>query len=203
MPRASSPSPREDVAARPCVALLETATVARGLEAADAILWRADVSMLFCEPVSPGRFVSLFTGEVDEVRSSLARGLEVAGDDLTDEFLIPNLETSVFDALRGRFSPAPLDAVGVIETSTVASAVLAADVACKTATVAPIELRLANALGGKAFVTLAGQVGDVRAGIAAGAALAAARGQLVRDVVIAGPHPELARHARGPSRAAR
>jgi bacterial microcompartment shell protein len=195
--RPASPTPREEVARRPCVGLLETSTVARGLEVADAVLWRSEVEMLFCEPVSPGRFVSLFTGEVEEVRSSLQRGAEVAGEDLTDEILIPNLEVPVFEALCGRFAAVPLDAIGILETSTVASAVLAADVACKTATVTPIELRLANALGGKAFVTLVGSVGDVRAAVAAGAESASSRGHLVREIVIAKPHPDLARHARG------
>ncbi|HKE01163.1 MAG TPA: BMC domain-containing protein [Planctomycetota bacterium] len=200
MARAASPTPREELARRPCIGLLETATVARGIEAADAILWRSEVAMLFCEPVSPGKFVSLFTGEVEEVRSSLLRGAEVAGDDRVDELLLPNVEATVAEALAGRFRAAPLAALGVIETSTVASTIVAADVACKTAAVVPVEIRLANALGGKAFVTLAGEVGDVRAAVHAGAESAASRGRLVREVVIARAHAALERFVRGDRR---
>lgn len=201
MARADAPAPRPDAVPRPCVGLLETRSVATGLRVTDAVLWQAPVELLFSEPVSPGKFVLLFTGEVEEVRSSLRRGMEVAGDDLAEQILIPNLEPSVEAALRGRFAEVSAgSAVGVIETATVGATILAADVAVKTATVVPAELRLANQLGGKAFVTLAGDVGDVRAAVAAGAALAEERGQLVREIVIAGPHPDLLRNLRAPGR---
>ncbi|MFN0206723.1 MAG: BMC domain-containing protein, partial [Planctomycetota bacterium] len=162
MARAASPTPRNGDR-RPCVGLIETCSIAVGYKTADAVLWQSEVELLFCEPVSPGKFVMLFTGEVDSVAQSLRRGMETAGADLTDKFLIPNLETSVFEAICGRFGDAQLDAIGIIETSTVASAIVAADVSVKTAVVVPVELRLANQLGGKAFVTLVGEIGDVRA----------------------------------------
>jgi microcompartment protein CcmL/EutN len=170
------------------------------MQTADAVLWESPVEMLFCEPVSPGKLVMLFTGEVEEVRSSIRRGMEVAGDDLAEQILIPNLEASVLEALRGRFQAIVPRAVGVIETTTVGATLLSADVATKTAAVVPVELRLANQLGGKAFVTLAGEVGDVRAAVAAGAGIAEERGHLVREVVIAGPHPDLARYLRAGAR---
>jgi microcompartment protein CcmL/EutN len=39
-----------------------------------------------------------------------------------------------------------------------------------------------------------GQVADVRSSVIAGAKSAEARGQLVRDIVIPRPHPDLARY---------
>lgn len=200
MVRAESPSPRSDVNIQPCVGLLETCSVATGLRAADAVLWQSAVEMLFCEPVSGGKFVMLFTGAVEDVRSSIWRGIEVAGEDVKEQILIPNLDAAILDALRGRFASPPLDAVGVIETTTVGATILAADVAAKTAAVVPVELRLGNQLDGRAFVTFVGAVGDLRAAIAAGASLAEDRGNLLREVVIAGPHPNLARFLRAPAR---
>lgn len=198
MVRAESPAPREGAAVEPCIGLLETCSVARGLEVANAVLWRSAVAMLFCEPVSGGAFVQLFTGAVDEVRSSLARGAEVAGEDLKEEILIANLEPSILDALRGRFASISLDAVGILETSTVGATVLAADAAAKTAAVVPLEMRLGNQLGGKAFVVFGGGVGDVRAAIGAGAEVALTRHALLREIVIAGPHPDLGRLLKAP-----
>jgi microcompartment protein CcmL/EutN len=196
MARAENPTPRGGLRARPCVGLLEITSIAKGLQTADAVLWESSVELLFCEPVSPGKLVLLFTGEVEEVRSSMRRGMEVAGEELAEQILIPNLETSVLEALHGRLSSAGGRALGVIETSTLGATLLAADVAVKTAAVVPVELRLGNQIGGKAFVTLAGEVGDIRAAVAAGAAIAEERGHLVREVVIAGPHPDLARYLR-------
>lgn len=196
MTRAASPSPSPNANRKPCVGLVEVASVARGLQVADGILWQSEVELLFCEPASPGKFIILFSGEVEEVSQSLRRGIEVAARDLTDKFIIPNLDPLIYDALCGKFAQASLDAIGIIETTTVASTILAADVAIKTAVVSPVELRLANQLGGKAFVTFVGEVGDVRAAIAAGAAVAQDRGTLVNEIVISGPHPSLAKYLR-------
>jgi microcompartment protein CcmL/EutN len=79
----------------------------------------------------------------------------------------------------------------VIETFSVASAVVAGDGAAKAAKVDLIELRLAQGLAGKSFVTLTGDVSDVEAGVRAGVALIRDSGMLVRDVVIPRPHADL------------
>lgn len=196
MARAQQPSPDPTVARRPCVGWIETQSIARGLQVADAVLWQAEIEMLFCESVSPGKFILLFTGDVEAVSQSLTKGCATAGPDLLDECIIPNLDSQVFDALRGKFASAPLDAIGIIETTTIPTAILAADAAIKTAMIHPVEFRMGNQLGGKAFITFVGEVGDLRTGIAAGADLAASRGHLFRDVVIAGPHPSIVRYLR-------
>jgi microcompartment protein CcmL/EutN len=76
----------------------------------------------------------------------------------------------------------------------VASSILAADAALKTATVDLIDFRIANGLGGKSFFTITGEVSDVRSAVASGAKNAQERGLLAREVVIPRPHPELVRH---------
>ncbi len=189
-------NPRIDakVRPRPCVGILEHRSIARGIEVADAVLKEASVEMLFSEPVHPGKYVSLFTGEVEDVRSALRRGAEAAGEDLLDETFIPDVHADVRPAISASGPEGPLDALGVIETFTVASAVLAADRAAKRADVRLIRLRLANGLGGKCTVTLTGEVADVRAAVEAGAKAASERHLLVRDVVIPRPHADLARY---------
>lgn len=184
-----------DVQVEPAIALLELCSVARGIEVADAILWEADIEMLFAEPVQPGRYVMLFTGSVQSLRSAMRRGAEVAAENLGDQILIEQVHEQVLIGLRrtGKIN-GTLDALGVVETDNVASAILSADVALKTATVDLLELRIANGLGGKSFYTLTGEVSDVRSAIIAGAASAAEKGHLVREVVIARPHADLVRH---------
>jgi microcompartment protein CcmL/EutN len=54
-----------------------------------------------------------------------------------------------------------------------------------------IEIRLAMALGGKAFVTMTGEVAAVKAAVDAGAAIVAEKGLLVNKVVIPSPRREL------------
>jgi len=65
------------------------------------------------------------------------------------------------------------------------------DAAAKAANVELIEIRLAMALGGKAFVTLTGDVAAVQSAVEAGAQMVAQKGMLVNRVVIPRPRPEL------------
>ena len=191
-----NPELRDDVRLEPCIGLLELGSVARGVEAADAVLKEAAVELLFATPVHPGKYVLLFTGAVQDVRSAARRGAELAGTDLVDQLVIPNIHEQVVPMLRrrgGRIS-GQLDALGVIETATVASAIVAADAALKTASVDLIDLRIANGLGGKSFFVLTGEVSDIRSAVATGAGNAAAAGLLTREVVIPRPHPELSLH---------
>jgi microcompartment protein CcmL/EutN len=87
----------------------------------------------------------------------------------------------------------PNGALGIIESFNVATLVRAADAAAKAANVQLLEIRLAMALGGKAFVTMTGDVGSVQASVAAGRAVLAEAGVLVNSVVISRPHPDVYR----------
>jgi microcompartment protein CcmL/EutN len=191
-----NPDLRAGIALGPCIGLLELSSVARGVETADAILWQADLEMLFSSPVQPGRYVMLFTGGVRDVASALERGAEIAGEALIDRLQISQVHEQLEMGLRrtgGRIG-GELDAIGLVETGSVASAIVAADLALKTATVDLLDLRIANGLGGKSFFTLTGEVSDVRSSIAAGAESAERSGQLEHEVVIPRPHPDLVRH---------
>ncbi len=173
------------------IAAVETSSIAQGFVVADAMVKQADVEVLEASTLSPGRFWVLVGGEVAPVRASHRRGVEVAADTLLDELFIPQLHAGVFPALRG-LVPAPEDdALGILETLTAASAVVAADLAAKGADITLRDLRLASGIGGKGVVTLTGTVSDVQAGIAAGRALAQQRGLLARSVVIPRIDPRL------------
>jgi microcompartment protein CcmL/EutN len=70
--------------------------------------------------------------------------------------------------VRGtRVGPAG-EALGVIETATVAATLQAADAAVKGATVDLLEVHLADGLGGKAYALFSGSVSDVQAAVAIG-----------------------------------
>jgi microcompartment protein CcmL/EutN len=166
------------------VAAIETSSIAQGFVVADAMVKRAEVDVLEASTLSPGRFWVLIGGEVATVRASHRRGVETAADTLLDELFIPQLHGGVLAALRGLVTRSEEDALGIIETLTAASAIVAADLAVKAASVTLRDLRLANGIGGKGVITLSGTVSDVQAGVEAGRALALKRGLLARSVVI-------------------
>ncbi|MHC5212758.1 MAG: BMC domain-containing protein [Planctomycetota bacterium] len=176
----------------PCVGLLELASIAAGYETTDALRKEAAVRVLQARAVTPGKFVILFTGSVEDVSSALRRGLEIGADTLLDSLYIPNIEPTLLALVEGAAAaPGTLDAVGIIETLSVASTIRAADIAAKTASLRMVGLGLAVGIGGKSYVTFTGEVGDVTAAVEAGAADADRVGMLVRRVVIPRPHADM------------
>uniref|UniRef100_A0A832MJF4 BMC domain-containing protein n=1 Tax=Eiseniibacteriota bacterium TaxID=2212470 RepID=A0A832MJF4_UNCEI len=173
------------------IAAVETSSIAQGAVAADAMVKMAEVELLEACPVSPGKYWILIGGDVGPVRAAHRRGVETAADTLLDHFLIPQLHEAVLPALRGVAPAADDDALGVLETHTAASAILAADLAVKAADVRLRDIRLANGLGGKGVVFLTGAVGDVQAAVAAGAEEARRRGLLARHVVVPRLHAQV------------
>jgi microcompartment protein CcmL/EutN len=173
------------------IAAVETSSIAQGFVVADAMIKQAEVEILEASTLSPGRYWVLIGGDVANVRASHRRGVEVAADTLLDELFIPQLHEGVFPALRGLVPASDGDALGVIETLTAASAIVAADLAVKGANITLRDVRLASGIGGKGIVTLSGTVSDVQAGIAAGRELAQKRGLLARSVVIPRLDPRL------------
>lgn len=173
------------------IAAIETSSIAQGFLVADAMVKQAEIDVLEASTLSPGRFWILVGGEVATVRASHRRGVEVAADTLLDDLLIPQIHAGVLAALRG-IAPAPqADALGVIETLSAASAIVAADLAAKAAAITVRDVRLANGIGGKGVVTLAGELGDVQAAIEAGRAPAQKRGLLARSIIIPRLDPRL------------
>jgi len=170
---------------------VELSSVAKGFQTTDAMLKAADVELLLARTVCPGKYTVLVAGDVGDVRASVEAGTATAGEAHVDHFVIPNLHPDIFPAIAGTSGVSALEALGVVETFSVASLIEAADAAVKAANVKLIEIRLAMALGGKAFVTFTGSVADVETAAMVGAASAGEKGLLVQKVVIPQPRPEL------------
>jgi microcompartment protein CcmL/EutN len=172
----------------PAIGFLETSSIARGIEAVDAMMKKAQVELLLTLAVPRGKYLVMISGQVEEVQQSLRAGLETAGNTVVDHFLIQNIHPQLPAAIRGRVKVDDLEAVGIIETKEVASAIYAADAAVKAAEVTLIEAR--NQPGAKGMVVLTGPVSDVRAAVAAGVATIK-EGMLVAQVVIPFAHKAL------------
>lgn len=176
---------------RNAIGLIELSSIASGIEVADAMLKAAAVELLLSRSICSGKYMVLVRGTVADVESAVRAGCGAVPGFIIDTFVIPNVHDDVFPALYGSNKVDRLDALGILESFSVASLIEAADAAAKAAEVRLIEIRLAMALGGKAFVTLTGAVAAVQAAVDAGAEVLGARGLLVNRVVIAAPRPEL------------
>ena len=170
---------------------VELNSVGRGIATCDAMLKAAEVELVRSMPTCPGKYLIMIMGKVAEVRSSVTIGRDTAGEYFIDELVIPDIHEDVFPALAACATATEIDAVGVIETFSMAGAVLAADTACDTANVHLIEVRLGAGLAGKAYLTLTGSVGAVKAAVEAGSRDARRTSLLVSTAVIPAPHKDL------------
>ncbi|HEY7957180.1 MAG TPA: BMC domain-containing protein [Polyangia bacterium] len=180
--------------AGPALGLVETSSIARGLVVADQMVKKAPVALVLARPVSPGKHLVLVTGEVADVGEAMRIGLETAAHTLVDSLELAQVAPELLAALS-RKPTQPGGAVGIFETFSVASTLLAADAAAKAAEVTLCELRLADGLGGKAYFILSGAQADVEAGLYA-AETAIPTGLLLARELIARPHDDLLAHLR-------
>ena len=171
------------------VGFLETSSIAKGIEATDAMVKMASIKLVKTSIVARGKYIIFISGAQGEVESSMRAGREVLGKTMVDEVLIRNVANQVVAALDRRIPVEVLGAVGIIETKEAIATVLAADAAVKAANVHLIEVKTVVG-GGKGYVTLCGDVGDVRTAVAAG--ISAIRKELlVSQVVIPHADPQL------------
>ncbi len=173
------------------IGLVELSSIAKGIEISDAMLKRAEVKMIVNRTICPGKYMVLIGGDVDAVNASVETGVELAQDEIVDHFVIPNVHPSIFSAINGINAIEELDALGVIESFSVASIIECADAAVKAAPVSLITVYLAMAIGGKAYVMLTGDVGSVKAAVDAGVNVIKGKGLLVNKVVIPSPRKEI------------
>ncbi len=175
----------------PALALLEFNSIAAGIQAADAMVKRAPIDVIKAGTVQPGKYLVLIGGEVADVEESLAAGREVGGTAAVDFVYLPFVHPEVVQAVAGARVPEVTDSLGIVETTTVAAAIHAADAGVKGAEVRLVEVRLADGLGGKGIVLFAGLVADVQAAVEIGVGVLERPELLVRQVVIPQLHPEM------------
>jgi microcompartment protein CcmL/EutN len=168
----------------PAVCLLEFSSIAKGIEAGDAMSKRAPLQVIRAGTVHPGKYLVLVGGFTADVEEAMQAGRDVAGPTLVDVVYLPDVHPDVVASIAGTRREDAGEALGVIETPTVAATIDAADAGVKGARVTIRDLRLADELGGKGYVLFGGEVSEVEAAVGYGLARMAAYRREVTHVVI-------------------
>jgi microcompartment protein CcmL/EutN len=173
------------------IGLVETTSIAKGIEASDAMLKAAEVELVLSRTVCSGKLITLVAGDVAAVEAAVKAGVEIGAETVIDSFVIPNVHPQVIEAISGNVVVQKPDAMGVVEAFSVGSLIEGADAAAKASEVQLLKIHLAMAIGGKAFITLTGDVAAVQAAVEAAAEIINRKGLLTYSVVIPGPRAEL------------
>jgi microcompartment protein CcmL/EutN len=177
----------------PAIAVVEVDSIAVGILAGDAMVKASPLGSIYTGTVHPGRYVIVVSGDTASVEVAVDTGSSVAGDTLVDLVFLPDVHPLVVDAIISEADLADCrgDALGVVETVTIAAVIDAADAGVKAATVDVPAVRLADGLGGKGYVLFSGDLAEVEAAVDA----AVSRGQRtdteLRHVIIAQLHDEI------------
>ena len=174
---------------QPALALLEFGSIAAGIKAGDAMIKRSPLDLIKAGTVQPGKYLVLIGGAVADVEEAIDAARITEPNTLVDIVFLPDVHPDVVAAVGGARRTDDGEALGVIETATVAAIIQAADAGVKGARVNLRELRMADGLGGKGYLLFGGSVADVEAGVSIGSARVG--GQLIRDTVISQLHPEM------------
>ena len=170
------------------IGMAEYKTVSAGVQAADAMVKAADVTILEAQTVCPGKYIVLICGQLSAVNAAVETAKTQYGAQLIGSFVLGNPHPSIFPAIYGAAAVENIMALGIMETYDAASIIVAA---AKTAIVELIELRVARGMCGKSYLMLTGEVAAVEAAIERAKSAAAGEGMYLDSSVIAHPDAQI------------
>jgi microcompartment protein CcmL/EutN len=175
----------------PAISLIEFNNTAVGVTAADAMMKKAPIGMLKAGTVSQGKYLVLIGGSTAAVKESFIEGLHRGEESIIDSVFLPDVHAEVYNAILGERLLCKHEALGVIETETVAAIIESVDAGIKGAAVSILELRLADGYAGKGFSLLNGKIEDVEAAVDIALDRISNRSQIIFHRIIPSVHPEL------------
>ena len=178
----------------PAIGLIELDSISAGIVAADSMVKTAPVGALYSGTVHPGKYLVLVSGDTASVDIAMSAGSEAGGSHVADQVFLPDVHPLVVSAMTGQPAGADLvgEALGIVETTTVAAAIDAADAGVKAADVGLAAIRIADGLGGKGYVLFSGSVAEIEAAVEAARDRLDQGQSLIRSDVIPQLHDEVA-----------
>ena len=148
--------------------------------------------MIKCGTVSRGRYLVIIGGSTASVEESLQEALAVGQTGVLDHAFLPDIHPELHEAVWGKRTGLDHDAVGILETDTVAANVRATEQALKGTGVRLVELRLAEyEMSGKAISLFNGPLHEVDAAMNLAVDFLQGRKEYVRHRIIPLPHEML------------
>ncbi|TCO77951.1 BMC domain-containing protein [Marinisporobacter balticus] len=173
------------------IGLLEFKSIAKGIEATDHMLKSANVELVLSSPLCPGKYITILCGDVGAVKNAVKTGEHIGGNFIIDSYVIANVHEDIFPALTATTNIERISSLGIIETMSAITSIMAGDIALKAANVQLLEIRVARGLGGKGFILLTGEIGAVKSAVKTCEHKLEETGDIISTVVIASPSADL------------
>lgn len=143
------------------IGMVEFSSIARGIETCDLMLKASKVDLVKSSTVCPGKYIVIIGGATGNVQASMEVAMGSGREYVIDKLIIPNIHSQVIPAI-GLTNPVDkIKSIGVLEFYSIASGIMAADIAAKASQVTLVEVKIGYAIGGKGVVILTGDVSSV------------------------------------------
>ena len=119
------------------IGMVEFNSIARGIYAADQMVKISEVEIVTAASSCPGKYIAIVHGDVAAVEDSVRIGERMAEEFFVDSIVIPNVDPGVFPAITGATMPDRVQAIGIMESFSLATMIICADQILKAADVNP------------------------------------------------------------------
>ncbi len=177
----------------PAIALLEIDSIAIGMQTGDSMVKKSPISVLKTGTVHNGKYLILIGGSVASVEEAFKEGSDAADGHLLDQVILPDIHPQVHDGILGKRLTCKHDAIGVVETTSVAAVIQSTDAGLKGADVDLVEIRLADDIGGKAFTIFGGSLEEVQAAVEIAKNAVTKEDHWYREMIIPNLHKDMAK----------
>jgi PduT-like ethanolamine utilization protein len=147
------------------IGVVELRSISKGYETADGMLKTSSVQIHHLKPICPGKFLIIISGDTADVQEAMDFAKAEAKDFRISDFVLHGVHPEIVEGLKKRYSNQSVDAIGILETSTVSSGVFALNNALKQSDIHVKRMNLGMAIGGKFLVVFTGSVSDVEQGM--------------------------------------
>jgi microcompartment protein CcmL/EutN len=172
--------------------ILELTSIARGWRVLDDMIKRAPARVRAAHPISSGKFLIFLEGDLASVEEALGAGRRAASRCVAGDVLLTRCHSAVWAALDGALATPAIDALGVVESLSIADTILGADAAMKAAQVQLVALRMGQGIDGKGYFAVAGSLSEVEAAIDDATQRMRSQ-QIIELELLARPHEEMTR----------
>lgn len=173
------------------IGLIELKSIPIGIQTADEMLKAANVELILANPICPGKYMILISGDVGAVNNSIKTGINMADIFLVESHVINNVHEDVLVAVSGVSDVKDIKSIGAIETISALTVIKAADIAVKSSNIKLIEVRIAKGLGGKGFLIMTGEVSSIKSAVKSCENELGKMGEITSTAVIPSPHRNL------------
>ncbi|MCE5172347.1 BMC domain-containing protein [Paenibacillus profundus] len=177
------------------IGVVELRSISKGYETADRMLKTSPVNVHHMKPICPGKFLIMMSGDTADVQAAMDAARADAGEFRISDFELHGVHPDIVEGLKRANSSQPVDALGIVETSTVSSGIFALNEALKQCDIHVKKMNLGMAIGGKFLAVFTGSVSDVEQGMKVFVSSMDQK-RIVHHTVIPSPTEEIKQHFR-------